>query len=180
MRAAGFAVLPAEGKKPLMSGFSKWKHPPGTKSVNEWADEYPEADLVYIPGLSRTKGGEPIVVLDGDDAEACGRIVELFGDTPGKVRTRRGQHHLYTHIGHNLGKLASLKAYGINADVKHGRSIVVAPPSRHEKDRTFSYAWDACNETVIRDLPSFNVSALQELIDRAKPVRGQAVTCGSL
>jgi hypothetical protein len=37
--------------------------------------------------------------------------------------------------------------------LKHGNSIVVAPWSRHQKDRSFIYTWDGCDETVIRDLP---------------------------
>ena len=123
-----------------------------------------------MPGLSRARGSDHgIVVLDGDDEEACARIVEVFGDTPGKVKTRRGYHNLYQATGVDLGKLTSLKKFGINADVKHGNSIVVAPPSRHQDDRGFAYAWDGCDETVIRDLPPFNVQALQRLLDKARP-----------
>jgi Bifunctional DNA primase/polymerase, N-terminal len=170
MRRAGFAVLPAKGKKPLMQGFDRWKHAPGPAAVEKWAVRNPDADLVYVPGLSRAKGGgDAIIVVDGDDVEASGRIVELFGDTPGKVRTRRGRHFLYRDNGRSLGKVQSLRAYGLEADVKHGRSIVVAPPSRHAEDRSFVYTWDGCDETVIRDLPAFDASALQALIDRAKP-----------
>jgi hypothetical protein len=175
MCRAGFAVLPANGKKPLKAGFPKWKSAPGLAVIEKWAAQDPAADIVYVAGLSC------VVVVDGDDADACGRIVETWGDTPGKTRTRRGRHHLYRDTGQlapmlkaaGLEKLSSLKSYGINADLKHGqahgKSIVVAPPSRHEKDRAFTYAWDGCDETVIRDLPPFNVRALQALIDRTKP-----------
>jgi hypothetical protein len=104
-----------------------------------WAEQDPGADIVYVSGLSRACGSDHgIVVLDGDDEEACARIVEVFGDTPGKVKTRRGCHNLYQATGGDLGKLTSLKKFGINADVKHGNSIVVAPPSRHQDDRGFA------------------------------------------
>ena len=170
LRQVGFAVLPADGKKPRRRGYRNWQYAPDLSVVSMWADQDSGADIVYVPGLSRARGSDQgIVVLDGDDEEACARIVEVFGDTPGKVKTRRGHHNLYEAPGLDLGKLASLKKFGINADVKHGNSIVVAPPSRHQDDSSFAYAWDGCDETVIRDLPPFNVQALQQLLDKAKP-----------
>ena len=179
MQREGFAVLPAKGKAPLMAGFPKWKSAPSAAAVNKWAVRNPDADLVYVPGLSRGKRGDPIVVVDGDDGDACSRIVELFGDTPGKVLTRRGRHFLYRDTGQYMGKVQSLKKFGLNADLKHGKSVVVAPPSRHEKDRTFSYAWDACDETVIQELPPFNATALRALIEAADPRLNNSSLCDS-
>ena len=178
MRREGFAVLPSKGKSPMMAGFNAWKSAPGEQTVSKWASKTPDADLVYVPGLSKaSRAQNGIIVLDGDDEEACGRILETFGDTPGRVKTRRGQHFLYRDTGTSLGRLSSLKAHGLNADVKHGKSIVVAPPSHHEKDRGFVYSWDGCNASVINELPTFNVKALQDLIDsrvaarRSEPLR---------
>ena len=85
------------------------------------------------------------------------------------VATRRGRHFLYANPGISLGKVSSLKQFGINADVKHGNSIVVAPPSLHEKDRSFAYRWHTCDETVINDLPDFNAAAFRALIERNQP-----------
>lgn len=170
MRRAGFAVMPATGKKPRKAGFSRWPHAPSLTVVERWAAQEPEADLVYVPGLSRTKNNpEGLVVVDADDDGACVKVVELFGETPGKVKTRRGKHYLYSDSGGSLGKIQSLKKLGINADVKHGRTIVVAPPSHHENDNDFVYSWDSCDETVIRDLPPFNARALQGLIEAQSP-----------
>src|SRR5262245_23550363 len=127
LRQVGFAVLPANGKKPRRSGYRKWRQAPAPSVISMWADQDPAADIVYVPGLSRARGSDlGIVVLDGDDEEACADIVEVFGDTPGKVKTRRGYHNLYQDTGADLGKLTSLKKFGINADVKHGNSIIVA------------------------------------------------------
>jgi hypothetical protein len=181
MRRAGFAVLPAVGKSPKMAGFSRWSSAPGPAAVEKWASRNPNADIVYVPGLSRTKrGGKPLIVLDGDDAEACARIEETFGPTPGMVATRRGRHFLYANPGISLGKVSSLKKFGINADLKHGNSIVVAPPSLHEKDRGFAYRWDGCDETVIRDLPDFNVAAFTALVGGDKlERRGAELYAGS-
>ena len=178
LRRAGFAVLPAKGKAPLMRGFSGWEVAPGPQTVDKWAARNPHANVVYVPGLScAKKGGEGLVVVDGDDQEACGRVIELFGDTPGKVRTRRGKHFLYRDNGTSLGKVQSLQRFGINADIKHGRSIAVAPPSRHEDDQSFAYSWDGCDETAINDLPPFNSQALQKIIQSNPEVLAQSPLC---
>jgi hypothetical protein len=169
LRQAGFAVLPANGKKPRRAGYREWRRVPSLDVVIEWAENEPAADIVYVPGLSKARQGDRgLVVLDADDEEACARIIEAFGDTPGRVKTRRGRHYLYRAPGVDLGKLTSLKSAGIAADLKHGNSIVVAPPSRHQDDRDFRYSWEACDETVIRDLPAFNEPALRRLVDAAK------------
>lgn len=176
LRQAGFAVLPADGKRPLRTSFPKWKHPPGLATVEEWAEKDGGADVVYVPGLSRTKAGRPIIVFDADDVDARDKCIEIFGDTPGRINTRKAQHLLYeADPNQDLGKLHSLKRYGLNADLKHGKAhagICVAPPSRHEKQPGFRYSWDRCDETVIRDLPPFDYRALERLIDNASPHPG--------
>jgi hypothetical protein len=127
---------------------------------------------VYVPGLCRTeRGGDPIIVLDSDDAEAAEEVERRFGRTPGMVNTRRGHHALYRHSGGSLGKVASLRKFGLNADLKHGRSIVVAPPSIHPVSGT-AYTWNGCDPSVIRDLPVFKAPALQDLIDRGQISQG--------
>jgi hypothetical protein len=103
-------------------------------------------------------------VLDADDAEADARIVELFGESPGQIKTRRGRHRLYRQGGADLGTISSLKPFGLNADIKHGRSIVVAPPSRHEDDRSFAYVFENCDASVLRDLPPLDSKAFRDLI----------------
>ncbi len=163
---AGFAVLPAAGKTPVVRGFNRWASAPGLPAVEAWARQKPDADLVYVPALSRPKNSSKgIIVVDGDDAEACVSVLELFGDTPGKVKTRRGQHFLYRDPGLALGNITSLKKFGLNADLKHGKSIVVAPPSRHATERSFRYSWCGCDEDVINDLPPFDQGALISLIE---------------
>ena len=63
LRRAGFAVLPANGKAPLMRGFSGWELAPGPQTVDKWAARNPHANVVYVPGLScAKKGGEGLVV----------------------------------------------------------------------------------------------------------------------
>lgn len=173
MQAAGWAVLPAVGKSPIRKGFNTWRFRPSAKIIDKWAKEAPDADIVYVPGLCATKlGKRSLIVVDPDDAEAIGQAEELFGDTPGKVRTRRGAHRLYDGAGLDLGNVTSLRPYGLNIDLKHGQNgagIVVAPYSRHQDDRSFRYAWDGCDETVIRDLPPFPIDKLKALLEKHQP-----------
>ncbi len=166
LRRAGYAVLPAKGKRPIIKSFSTFRAPPSEKTIAKWAEKCPEADLVYMPGLSGPKG---LVVVDADSAAAFEACIARFGDTPGKVATRRGMHLLYRADGRDMPsevgrQISSLKEFGIDADVKHGRHIVVAPPSWHETDWRFQYKWHECDSGVIRDVPSFRYSALRALV----------------
>ena len=72
MRRTGFAVVPARGKEPIRKAYRKWRHAPGAETVAKWAEKDPDADIVYLPGLSQAKlGGSGIVVVDADDEPAC-------------------------------------------------------------------------------------------------------------
>ena len=178
MRQVGWAVLPAVGKSPIKRGFDGWRFAPGQGAVARWAQETPDADIVYIPGLCSTgKGRKGIIAVDSDNETAIGQAKEFFGDTPGKVRTRRGQHHLYDGNGIDLGSLTSLRELGFEIDIKHGQrgaGIVASPPSVNEKDRSIRYKWDGCDETVIWHLPPFPLARLQTLLEKySKPERHQ-------
>ena len=64
MRRAGFAVVPARGKQPIRKGYRKWRFAPGLEIVAEWAEQDPDADIVYVPGLSRAKPAGTGMVTD--------------------------------------------------------------------------------------------------------------------
>jgi hypothetical protein len=175
MRGLGWAVLPATGKSPRRAGFNSWRNAPSVEAVRQWAQRDPDANIVYVPGLCETgRNNRGIIVVDSDDADAIGQAEEIFGPTDGKVKTRRGKHFLYNGAGIDLGKLTSLRHLKLNIDLKHGKSgagIVVAPPSTHEKDHTFNYTWEGCDETVLGHLPPFPTNRLDALLSKhsAKP-----------
>jgi hypothetical protein len=173
LRRAGWAVLPSEGKSPLRKGFNKWRYPPGEKTVEQWARRAPDADIVIVAGLCETgKGHRGVIVVDCDDETAVSRASELFGETPGRVRTRRGEHRYFRADGADLGTLSSLRAYGLEIDLKHGQhgaAIVAAPPSPHEKDRGFCYTWEHCGPDVLKALPPFRAAGLSAFLEKQKP-----------
>lgn len=170
LKRAGLAVLPAKGKKPIRTGFNNWKHAPGLKAVEKWAETNPEDNIVFIPGLSRTrKNPNGIVIVDADDAEMVEVAEKTFGKTPYMQDTRRGRHFGYAAPEGSLGKVGSLRKAGFNIDIKHGQNgsgISVAPPSRHPEQRDFVYRWtEGSGIEALADLPKFDPSKLQDLID---------------
>jgi hypothetical protein len=194
MRRAGLAVLPAKGKKPIRTGFNEWEHAPGVKAVEKWAEKNPGDNIVYIPGLSKTRRNpNGLVIVDADDAEMVAKAEQTFGKTPGMIDTRRGRHFLYRAPEGTLGKIGSLRKAGFNIDIKHGQKgagISVAPPSLH--DSGFQYGWTPGSGLgSLTDLPTFDTKALQALLDRgsktllnetqtapAAPGKGTARTLG--
>lgn len=111
-----------------------------------------------------------MVVVDADSDDAVRQIVCILGDTPGKVVTRRGLHFLFAapaaSLNHYLGPTGgSLRAIGLDVDIKYGASVVMAPPSRHPLDPGFQYRWEGCDETVLCDLPVFDPAPLRALLE---------------
>jgi hypothetical protein len=176
MRLSGWAVLPATGKSPLVKNFNTMGSAPSLYTIDRWAKRWPEKDIVYVPGLCETSKGKGIIVLDPDNADAIGLTEEIFGDTPAKVKTRRGEHRIFAAAGVSLGKLTGLRNCGdgreFEIDIKHGQNgagIVAGPPSPHEKDPCFHYAWQNCDPSVIDDLPPFPLRKLNAFLEKHPP-----------
>lgn len=172
LKRAGLAVIPAKGKKPIRQGFNTWKHAPGLKAVEQWAETNPTDNIVYIPGLSRTKRNpNGLVIVDADNAEMVEVAEKTFGKTPAMIDTRRGRHFIYRADDKSLGKVGSLRKAGFDIDVKHGQKgsgISVAPPSRHPDQRDFAYNWTPGSSIeALNDLPTFEAAKLQALLDNA-------------
>jgi hypothetical protein len=161
LRRHGFAVLPATGKHPVLKGYDKHREPLTAKSIAALAKKFPDANVCYQAGPSG------VVVVDADDTDAGQECLQVFGSTPGRVRTRRGEHFLYRDTG-TLLSVTSLRSCGINADLKAGyggRSVVIAPPSVHPKGG--QYAWLGCDPSVRGHLPPFPVERLTALLERS-------------
>src|SRR5215831_1143476 len=50
---AGLAPIPvggADGKKPLVARFTKWKRRPGLSSIRKWITKYPGANVGIVTG----------------------------------------------------------------------------------------------------------------------------------
>jgi len=165
LHAAGMAVLPISrgDKRPLVASFNRWTQRPGRDRLDKWREKFPEANVGYVPGLT---GRDGVVVIDDDGGAAAG-IIDLFGKTPGMVTTRRGNHYLY-RAPKGLERF-NLKKFGINADVKMGGDIVVAPGSVHASGHV--YAWDGCDARVMSSLPALDLRNLKDLIAGSKKAK---------
>lgn len=156
----GLAVLPCAGKAPLVGGFNRWRQPPSELTVEKWRSKFPDANIGYHAALSG------LIVVDADSIAAIDKCRSVFGATPGRVRTRRGEHALYRAPAGGMPASVNLRAFGFDADLKfeRGSSIVIAPPSLHPAGGT--YRWIDCDPTVLGDLPIFDVSCLQKFLVR--------------
>jgi len=173
MRVAGWAPVPTVGKKPALRGYNKAAHRPSLATVQRLCSRHGDKDVGFVPGQSRNKRGAPLVVLDCDDEEAAGLLSEACGDTPGRWRGARAGSYLYVQPkGLDLSGISSLRKYGFNADIKHGRSLVIAPGSLHPSGVMYRWA-DGVDERVIDDVPPLPVEALRYITSR-RPKPGTA------
>ncbi|MDX2205835.1 MAG: bifunctional DNA primase/polymerase [Hyphomicrobiaceae bacterium] len=121
----GIAVIPlGEGRRPRIDGWDKWSRPASPSAVGKWARRFPDANVAIVPGLSK------VMVVDVDDAGDVPRAEEIFGRPEVRVLTRRGQHLFYARADARLP--GDLRRYGVNADIRTGNALVIAPPSVHE------------------------------------------------
>ncbi len=118
-------LVPRDGgrfdKKPLVKGFTKFREPPGGRTLKKWARAHPEAQIGVVTG--ELSG---IVVVDVDDRSGVDQALRIFGGTPLIVRTRRGAHLYYRWTGE---RCRNLRSEGLEIDVKGQGGFVVAPPS---------------------------------------------------
>ena len=160
--ARGLAVLPAEGKRPLVHGFHTWKRRPPLKTVARWGDRTPDANIAVLPGLSGH------VIVDVDERSIAGEVESIFGATPCKVETRRGRHLYYRAPKGGPIMSADLRPAGLVAEIKARGSIIIAPPSIHEAGDA-TYAWsEGSGVEALRDLPPFPARALDSLLQKPK------------
>jgi hypothetical protein len=125
--AAGIAVIPCDGKRPLIAGFGKHRAPMSPDSIAQLIRKYGDANIAALPGISL--GGlrcsdvdEPAIIR----AAAC-----RFGPTPLITSTPRNGAHLW-YAGRC--KSQNLRASEqLPIDIKSEGAIVLLPPSRTER-----------------------------------------------
>jgi Bifunctional DNA primase/polymerase, N-terminal len=161
MRAKKLAVLPlGAGRKPHVNSFNTWRHRPGAKIVDRWAEAFPDANIGVLPGLS----GKGAVVFDCDTMEAAAEFEDRFGKVDLRVATRRGVHLYAARLP--FRPPGNLKKFGLDIDIKAGNQIVIAPPSIHESGHI--YRLDGCDWDALHNLRSIDADKLRQFIDGLK------------
>ena len=156
MWCAGLAVLPIRpDRQPSVSGFNRWSRRPGKGTLANWMRDFPDDNIAILPGLSG------VVVVDCDDTDQDEEVERLFGNTPISVVSRRGRHRYY--MACHCSWPGNLRAFGLDVDIKAGRSLVIAPPSRHESGHIYLLEGDWSD---IKRLPPINAENLRERLSR--------------
>lgn len=156
MASLGLAVVPlGRDRKPKVSGFNRWSHPPTVRTVAHWAHKYRDANIGILPGLSG------VCVADVDSADQVGEVENLFGQTPLRVTTKRGVHLYYAETQERLP--GTLRKSGLDVDLKFGSSIVIAPPSVHESGHI--YRLEGVDWSARCELPKPNIERLRGLLE---------------
>jgi DNA-binding XRE family transcriptional regulator len=123
---AGLAPIPVggeDGKKPLVTRFTKWKRHPGLKTILQWIRKFPEANVGIVTG---PLSGVSVVEIDSADPVVQQAIVKRFGETPLQTRTPSGGCHLwYRHNGEACADLSP----EVPVQIKAIGGFVVVPPS---------------------------------------------------
>ncbi|MBV8736953.1 MAG: bifunctional DNA primase/polymerase [Alphaproteobacteria bacterium] len=112
-----------DGKKPLVTSFTKWKRRPGLITIRRWIEKYPDDNAGIVTGRL---SGISIVDIDSADPTIQRAMIERFGDTPLKTRTPSGGYHLWYR--YNDEASADLSP-DIPVQIKASGGIVVVPPS---------------------------------------------------
>jgi Bifunctional DNA primase/polymerase, N-terminal/Primase C terminal 1 (PriCT-1) len=167
LRGRGLFPIPLggkDGKKPLIAGFTKIRKP-SFATVKKLVDRFPQAAIGIVTGASDLV----VVDIDSDDPAAWATVIELFGDTPLKIRTPSGGLHLYYRS--NGERNRNLRP-ALPVDVKGTGGLVAAPPSVRLSGthRGKAYAFCAGSWDDLIRLPRIKPGAL-ETRERCAPRR---------
>jgi bifunctional DNA primase/polymerase-like protein len=172
MQARKIAVVPlGSGRKPHVNSFNSWRYRPGAKIVDRWCEQFPDANIGVLPGLS----GKGAMVADADTFEAADEFEDRFGKSDLHVRTRRGVHLYYRPVPFRLP--GNLKKLGLEVDIKTGNQIVIAPPSIHETGHV--YRLDGCDWEALDHLRSLDADKLREFLHGTKQAAQEEVATKS-
>ena len=161
LRAHGLAVLPTNGKVPLIKHWSRWSRPPSIKVVERFVRQFPDANIAIQPGPSG------VLVADVNSVDQVNEVQCLLGRTPLHIATSRGRHLYYRHVSDFCSLPGNLRKLGLNVDLKCGNSIVIAPPSKHQSGTTYEHL--DCDWRELQQLPEPKVDRLHELLDEPAP-----------
>jgi hypothetical protein len=125
MRRRGLFPIPLggeDGKRPLIAGFTKTRKP-SVATIEKLIDRFPRAAVGIVTGAV---SGLVVIDIDSDDPAVWAMVIEIFGDTPLKIRTPSGGLHLYYRWNDEQSRNLRTE---LPVDVKGTGGQVAAPPS---------------------------------------------------
>lgn len=116
----GFSIIPANGKKALISWEKYQSQKPTKDEVEEWWSKYPNANIAVVTGAISN-----LVVIDVDGV----KVTNGMTLTPTSQSSPGRYHYYYQHPGFEVPNSASVIAQGI--DVRGDGGLIILPPSQH-------------------------------------------------
>ena len=115
----GFAVVPAQGKRPIIDWRKYQDVRPTEAEVTSWWDRFANANIALVTGAV---SGVVVVDVDGVTGEKF-TPTAIVESSPGRY------HYYYKHPGGVVPCSASVVAPGI--DIRGDGGVVILPPSVH-------------------------------------------------
>jgi len=154
---AGFSVIPAKGKKPIVKEWQKYcSIQPHPQEVKTWCKTFPEANIDVCMGKA-----SGIIALDFDETDPAiiAQIEHLLPESPcGKVG-KKGWTRFFKYMGEPtqvLYKKVNGKKVGVILELLSSKKKTTIPPSIHP-DTKEPYQWigKTLLEIDVNELPIF-------------------------
>lgn len=150
---------------------------PERVAASMWPSEHGPLGGFLFPS-SAAPGHTPLVVVDVDNEASLAPALELFGESPLTVRTRRGFHLYYRAPGFDVEvktRNAILGEPGI--DIKAWRGGVMAPGSPHIKGGEYvpSVPLEAIDAALVAALPVFDVERYEAAWQENRPKKEKRI-----
>jgi hypothetical protein len=174
---AGLAPIPVggkDGKKPLVTSFTKWKRRPGLNAIRKWIIKYPGANVGVVTG---PLSGVCVVDIDSAVPMVQQQMVERFGNTPLTTRTPRSGCHLWYKYN---GEASADFSPQIPVQVKSSGGFVVVPPSVRPNGPHAGCSYKFIEGTLedLSRLPPLNPGSVDRALTATNPTRLRAVKEG--
>lgn len=127
----GMAVVPCEGKRPLVR-WQKMTRGTTAQLLPRWCQDHPAANVGLLTGQSRIT----VVDIDTADASTVADCEQRFGPTPLVARTPRGGTHLFFR---SSGERSAAKIDGQPIDIRGLGGFLVVPPSDRADGRRYEF-----------------------------------------
>lgn len=131
--------------------------------IREWWENWPDANVGLLTG---TLSGLVVVDVDPDKGgeESLAQLERTYAPLPITVETVTGgggRHLLFTHPDVNIRSTASVLAPGL--DIRADGSYIVAPPSLHLSERTYTWGKEhALEERALASMPEWLLCKISE------------------
>lgn len=150
---AGFSVIPASGKRPLIKGWTEFcSRLPTPEEIKAWCKQYPNCNIALCMGAA---SGLIALDFDNDVSGEHSEIIAQIPDSPVKKQGAKGFTAFYRYNGEKS------RSFSINGtcslDILSTGKASVVPPSIHPSGKP--YVWLGTDLLTIKreELPCLTI-----------------------